>query len=410
MKESVSCIWKVSKREFDRMTSRSIYTVVILILPVFSFLFFASLLKVGLPTKMPIAIVDLDHTATSRKMCRSIDATPLSRVIEYPASEMEAMAELRKGNIFGFIVLPHNLQADIQASRQAVVSYYYHNGFLTAGGLTQSNLTLILRSLSASISIKKYEAMGKSQNYILQQVQPVQRSTHLLFNPTITYSIYLSPIIMPIMLQIFILLMTVYSIGIEIKESTSHDWLKLSDKSIIIALIGKLLPYTLVFFVVMMFQNFILYKVMNVYLNSSIATVMLASFMFVLAYQAIGILFIGLFPLMRHSLNVAAFYSILALSLCGFTFPVESMLPVVQYWANLLPVRHYMHIFQSQMLAGFEWMYSLPSFFYLSIFLLMPFIIIIRLKSALIYQRFKDEEESDDEDLLCRAMPERITN
>lgn len=264
----------------------------------------------------------------------------------------------------------------------------------------QSNLATVLRSLSAGVSISKREAIGQSKEYILSQVQPIQRSNHMLFNPTITYSVYLSTIVMPIMLQIFILLMTVYCIGIEIKERTSREWLRLSNKSIFVALTGKLLPYTVVFYIVMMFQNFLLYKVMQVPMNTSLRWLMLGSLMFVLAYQALGVLFIGVLPLMRYAINLAAFYGILALSLCGFSFPTTSMPSFVQYWSNLLPARHYMHIFQSQILTGFELRYSLPSYLYLLIFMLLPLLILNRLKSALIYQNFIENIAPAEEDAI----------
>lgn len=388
MKPILASIREVAKRETNRMSSRKLYIIVVVVLPVLSILFFCSLLKEGVPTKMPIAIVDLDQTSTSRKIARNIDVTPLSRVAEYLPSETKAMSELRTGNIYGFVILPKNLQADILASRQPTISFYYHNGFLIAGGLMQNDLTMILHTLSGGINIQKREAMGQPGNYILSQVQPVQVSLHQLFNPTASYPVYITTIILPIMLQLFILLMTVYSIGIEIKEGTSREWLRLSDKSIAIALTGKLLPYTIAFFIMMMFQNFMLYKVMGIPLHTSIGWLMASSILFVLAYQAIGVFCIGLLPMMRHSLNMAAFYGILALTLCGFSFPVEAMSPVFQYWASGFPVRHYMHIFQSQILAGFELRYSILSYLWLLLFLPLPLIIINRLKSALIYQNF----------------------
>ena len=138
----------------------------------------------------------------------------------------------------------------------------------------------------------------------------------------------------------------------------------------------------------MMFQNFILYKMMQVPMQTSLTWLMLGSLLYVLAYQAIGVFIVGLLPMIRHSLNLAAFYGILALTLCGFSFHVESMPPVFQYWASGFPVRHYMHIFQSQVLAGFELRYSIPSYLYIMLFFSLPLIIINRLKSALIYQTF----------------------
>lgn len=388
MKSIITNIRAVANREINRMSSRWLYILVVMIFPILTILFFGSLFKEGIPTKMPIAIVDLDQTAVSRKIARNIDVTPLSKVIENLQSETEAMSELRTGNIYGFVVIPKNLQADIFASRQPLISYYYQNGFLIAGGLMQNDLTLILHTLSGGINIQKREAMGQPEDYIMTQVQPIQLNTHQLFNPTANYSVYISSIVLPIMLQLFILLMTVYSIGIEIKEKTSHEWLRLADKSIFTALTGKLLPYTVIFFFVMMFQNFMLYKVMQIPMNTSLGWIMTGSLLFVMAYQAIGIFFIGLLPLMRHSLNLSAFYGILALTLCGFSFPIEAMPPVFQWWASGFPVRHYMHIFQSQILAGFELQYSIVSYLYLMLFFVLPFTIINRLKSALIYQTF----------------------
>jgi len=388
MKAIINNISRVVKREINRMTSRSLYILVALVFPVLSTLFFASLFKEGVPTQMPIAIVDLDQTAASRRIARNIEVTPVSRVTENLLSETEAMSELRSGNIYGFVVIPKNLQADILSSRQPVISYYYQNSFLNSGGLIRNNLATVLRTLSAGISIQKREAMGQQKNYALQQVQPIQLNVHLLFNPTSNYTTYVSSIAMPVMLQLFILLITVYSIGIEIKEKTSHEWLQFADKSVIAAITGKLIPYTVIFFIVMMFQNFILYKVMQVPMNCGIGWLMLASLLMILAYQAIGILCIGLFPVMRHALNMAAFYGILALSLTGFSFPVGSMLPVAQSWATLFPARQYMHIYHSQVLAGFELRYCIVSYLFLLMYLLLPVTIINRLKSALIYQNF----------------------
>ncbi len=391
MKATLINIREIAMWEVKRMSSRSLYLLVVVIFPMLCILFFVSFFKNGVPTKMPIAIVDLDHTATSRKMARSIDVTPMSRVVMNLQSETEAMSELRKGNIYGFVVLPMNLQSDILSSRQAVVSYYYQNAMLMAGGLMQNNLTTVLRTLSAGINIQKREAMGQPRESIMAQVQPVQLYMHQLFNPTSNYSVYITTIILPIMLQIFILLMTVYTIGVEIKGRTSREWLRLSDKSVVVALTGKLLPYTLVFFVVMMFQNFMLYKVLQIPIQSGIDSVMLSSLLFVLAYQAVGIFWIGLLPTLRHAVNLSGFYGILAMTLCGFSFPVEAMPPVFQYWASCFPVRHFLHIFQSQVLAGFETRYSILSYLYLGLFLLLPLTVINRLKSALIYQNFIEE-------------------
>ncbi|PKP46952.1 MAG: hypothetical protein CVT94_13010 [Bacteroidetes bacterium HGW-Bacteroidetes-11] len=396
MNTHIKALIGVSGREINRMTSRPLYLLAVVLLPLLSLLFFVSLMKEGVPVKLPIAVVDYDHSALSAKFSRTIDATPGSSVVMTPATEHEALSELRKGNIYGYVVMPHNLQSDIMNGAQPTVRFYYQNGLLIAGGLIQNDLTVTLHTLSAGVNMLKREAMGQDEVSVLAAIQPIKPDVHLLFNPETSYQVYVTTIMLPIMLQIFILMITVYSIGIEIKERTSREWLRMADKSVLIAVSGKLLPYTVIFFILTLFSNFLLFSVLMIPVNTSAGYLVLLSLMFVLAYQAIGVFFVGLLPMMRHSLNLAAFYGILALTLCGFSFPIEHMPEVFRLWAEAFPVRHYMHIFQSQILAGFDFVYAAPSYLKFLLFLLLPFVIIFRLKSALIYQNFIEKIQITD--------------
>lgn len=396
MNTHIKALIGVSGREINRMTSRPLYLLAVVLLPLLSLLFFVSLMKEGVPVKLPIAVVDYDHSALSAKFSRTIDATPGSSVVMTPATEHEALSELRKGNIYGYVVMPHNLQSDIMNGAQPTVRFYYQNGLLIAGGLIQNDLTVTLHTLSAGVNMLKREAMGQDEVSVLAAIQPIKPDVHLLFNPETSYQVYVTTIMLPIMLQIFILMITVYSIGIEIKERTSREWLRMADKSVLIAVSGKLLPYTVIFFILTLFSNFLLFSVLMIPVNTSAGYLVLLSLMFVLAYQAIGVFFVGLLPMMRHLLNLAAFYGILALTLCGFSFPIEHMPEVFRLWAEAFPVRHYMHIFQSQILAGFDFVYAAPSYLKFLLFLLLPFVIIFRLKSALIYQNFIEKIQITD--------------
>jgi ABC-2 type transport system permease protein len=396
MNTYIKALIGVTGREINRMTSRPLYFLSVVILPLLSLLFFVSLMKDGVPVKLPVAVVDYDHTALSAKFRRTIDATPGSSVVMTPATEHEALSELRKGNIYGYVVLPHNLQADIMNGTQPVVRFYYQNGLLIAGGLIQNDLTITLHTLSAGVNKQKREAMGQNEVSVYAEIQPVKPDAHLLFNPETNYPVYVTSIMLPIMLQVFILMITVYSIGIEIKERTSREWLRKAGKSVFVALTGKLLPYTVIFVILSLFSNFLLFKALMVPVNTGVVYLVLLSLLYVLAYQAIAVFFVGLLPMMRHSLNLAAFYGILALTLCGFSFPIEHIPEVFRLWAEAFPVRHYMHIFQSQILAGFDFVYAAPSYLKFMLFLLLPFVIIFRLKSALIYQNFIEQIKITD--------------
>lgn len=64
----------------------------------------------------------------------------------------------------------------------------------------------------------------------------------MIQNPWMNYNVYLSAIMIPGILILFMLLLTVYTIGKELKFEKSKVWLRLAHDNIIVALIGKLLP------------------------------------------------------------------------------------------------------------------------------------------------------------------------
>ena len=98
-----------------------------------------------------------------------------------------------------------------------------------------------------AVGLRIGEAKGYTTTQIIAQIQPIVIDTHAIGNPWLNYSIYLNNAIMPGLLQLLIFIVTVFSIGTEIKERTSRDWLNMGHGSITVSVIGKLLPHTVIF-------------------------------------------------------------------------------------------------------------------------------------------------------------------
>lgn len=71
--------------------------------------------------------------------------------------------------------------------------------------------------------------MGLDEARIKGIIQPIAMDTHLIGNPWANYGTYLLNVILPGMLQIMVLMMTVFPIGVEYKERTTREWLANSD-------------------------------------------------------------------------------------------------------------------------------------------------------------------------------------
>lgn len=74
-------LWNVAKRECRRLVSRPLYLFCMVIAPLFCYIFFTTLMDSGLPTDMPVGVVDQDMTSTTRQLVRNLDAFEQTAVI-----------------------------------------------------------------------------------------------------------------------------------------------------------------------------------------------------------------------------------------------------------------------------------------------------------------------------------------
>lgn len=342
----------------------------------------------GLPHDLPVGIVDLDNSSTSRKLIRYLDSFEQSDVTNLYHSVTEARKAVQRGDIYGYFYIPEDLTANAYSYRQPKVSFYTNNSYLIAGSLLYRDMKTISElGIGAAVRSTLY-AKGASEKQAMDFLRPIIIETHALNNPWLNYSVYLCNTLVPGVLMLLIFMVTVYSIGSEIKEGSAKKWLEMGNNSIVTSLLGKILPQTIVFFIMAFFYNAYLYGFLHFPCNSGILPMILSSFLFVLASQSCGIFMIGVLPTLRLGLSFASLWGVISFSISGFTFPVMAMHPTLQGLTNLFPLRHYFLIYVDQALNGHEAFYSWPSYLALLLFMMLPFIILKRLKGALINYKY----------------------
>lgn len=386
--ECLHRIWKVAKREVCRLTSKPIYFFCMLVAPAICVLFFLSLMRDGLPTDMPVAVVDMDGSATSRNLIRQLDAFEQTRVVARTVSFDEARREMQKGNVYGIFYIPKNFAADAVSGRQPRLSFYTNATYLIAASLLFRDMKTMSVLAGASVGLQTGLAKGFTTDQIMAQLQPIVIDTHALGNPWLNYSVYLNNTLLPGVLQLLIFLVTVFSIGTEIKYATAREWLQTGGNSLTVSLLGKLLPQTLIFTVVAFMFSAVLYGFNSFPLNSGWGPMLSALFLLVVASQAVGVFMIGVLPTLRLGLSFASLFGMLAFSIVGFSFPVLGMNPALQALSDLFPLRHYFLIYVDQALNGRDLYYSWEAYAWLAGFLILPFLIGRNLKNALFYFKY----------------------
>lgn len=381
-------LWNVMKREGKRLVSRPLYLFCMVVAPLFCYVFFTTLMDSGLPQDMPVGVVDEDLTTTSRQLARNLDAFEQTAVVAHYPNVSEARQAMQRGDIYGFYYIPEGTTAKVQAQRQPKVSFYTNNTLLIAGSLLYKDMKMMSELASGAAARSVLYAKGATEDQAMGFLQPIVIDTHPLNNPWINYSVYLNNTFTPGVLMLMIFMVTVFSIGVEIKDRTARQWLRTGNNSIWISLAGKLLPHTAVFFLMGVLYNVYLYGFLHFPCNSGIGPMLFATLCLVLASQGMGILMIGVLPTLRLGLSFASLWGVLSFSMCGLSFPAMGMHPTLQALANLFPLRHYFLIYVDQALNGYPMIYSWTNYVALLLFMMLPFLIAHRLKAALIYYKY----------------------
>ena len=162
-----TALLNVMKRELRRLVSRPLYLFCMVIAPLFCYIFFTTLMDSGLPTDMPVGVVDRDMTATSRQLVRNLDAFEQTAVVARYPDISDARIAMQKGEIYGFYYIPEGTAAKAQAQRQPKVSFYTNNTLLIAGSLLFKDMKMMSELASgAAARTALYAKGGRAGNGI----------------------------------------------------------------------------------------------------------------------------------------------------------------------------------------------------------------------------------------------------
>lgn len=380
----MKAIFHIARRELRRMATRPIYWFGMVLAPLFCYLFFTSLMSSGLPTDLPLGLVDNDRTTTSRNLARNLDAFQQTDIVQEFADVTEARKALQKNEIYGFYYIPAGTTRKAQRQEVPTVSFYTNYSYLVAGSLLYRDMRTMSELASGAASRTVLYARGVSERQAMAYLQPIVVDTHPIGNPWLNYSVYLNNTLIPGILMLFIFMVTVYSIGIEIKERTSRRWLHMAGLSMPKALTGKLLPQTCVFLLMGAVYVFYLYGYLHYPCHCGIPTMLGVMALAVLAAQGMGVLMITTLPTLRLGLSFASLWGVISFSISGMSYPVMAMHPMLQGMSLLFPLRHYFLLYVNCALDGYGLLNAWPYVAGLLAFALLPLLLLRRLKNVLL--------------------------
>lgn len=376
-------IWVIMKETVVWIATSRVCRIGFFGLPLFMSILLTTLMNNGLPTRIPAAIVDNDHSQMSRNITQQLDAMQLVSISNACESYTEAHHLMQKGEVYGYFLIPENFQQDLLSGKSPTISFYTNMAYFVPASLLYKSFKTTAVYVKAGTALSVAQQAGLDASELGGMLVPINVVNRPIGNPQLNYAIYLNNSFIPCVYQLMIMLMTIYSLGEEIKYGRSRRLLRRGDNSIVKALAGRLLPQTLIWMVMLFFTISLLYRCCGYPMHGQWGWFMLSEILFILASQGFALFVFSAIPNLRLGLSACALIGILSFSIAAFSFPLQSMYGAIGIFSYILPIRYNYLIYVDQALNGIPIYYSRLWYVAYFAFILAPLPLLCRLKKAM---------------------------
>lgn len=366
-----SPIFSVILREVERIKQNPAYRFLLFFGPLIGIGLLFFIFTQGTVKELPIAVVDRDNSTLSVKIANALNASSEAEVVLRTPNIFEAKEMLEKGVVDAIILIPYEMEKLVFQGVEAPIPVYINGTNVLKAGLIQRSVLTTIKTVSGSVQLKRLLMDGKNEQQAMSRIVPVNVQHHVLFNPFTNYAYFLNSAMLYVMLYLFVLLSSVYTLGNELKRGTGASLLDAGNKSVRLAVVGKMIPYTIIFSGFAMFINFLLYQIEGMPLKGSFLIIFAGQFITIITYQLMGLIFIGATINLRLAMSLGSAYSMMGITFSGITFPLEAMPGIARIFATLFPFTWWEKLLISQSLRGAPTKEALIYICYILLFLLV---------------------------------------
>jgi ABC-2 type transport system permease protein len=334
--------WLVFWREVGWLWRRPFLLGLTTIVPLAQMAFLSAIFSAGLATRLPIGVLDLDSSDLSRSIIRMVDATPDSAVAVRVGDLAEGRGLILSGKIHGLLMLPLNLQRDVFSGRRPEVVFFYNTQTMTTGNLTARGVNAALPAAAAGIRLALRTAEGQPLEIAQADLQPIPVQTNALFNPTLNYVYFLLTALIPSILQVIMVTASAYSVGLDVETPHRLHILRFLGGGLWPAMAGKILPYTILFMLVLGLADILLIVGLELPLHGHSGLLIIAGLLFVLSCQFLGALLALVLKPIASAVSIGTLLTAPAFGFMGIGFPRLGMNAFAHAYGALLPGTWYL--------------------------------------------------------------------
>jgi len=296
---------------------------------------------------IPLAVIDRDRTADSRRLLDAYRAADYFRLAFDVDSEDQLRELIDRGDAGAGLIIPQDFSDQLRAGGTARISFLLDGSDPSVATTALAAAELIGQSVSNRIRVERLQAAGMGSAVS----SGLEVRAQVWFNPDLVSAYFMVPALIGMILQLMTTMLTSTAIVRERERGTIEQLIVTPIRSGEL-IVGKIAPYVLI----ALFNTLEVLTVgtlwFGVPVRGSLALLLLLSGLFLTCSLGIGLFISTIAQTQQQAMMLTWFTLLPTVFLSGFFFPLAAMPPLLQAISRLIPLRYYLAIIRSILLKG----------------------------------------------------------
>jgi len=296
---------------------------------------------------LPTAIVDQDRTEASRALVVALENSETFDAQYFPAGETELSSLIDAGTVSAGVLIPSGFARGLSLpiSEPPQVQIIVDGSDPMAARAAEMSGRGVIGSYAQE---RVLETWG---NIAGQQGEVIRTDVRVWFNEELSDANYTVPSEMGFMLAMVALMIAAISIARE-RELGTFEQLMVSPIRTWELIIGKAVPAVMISYVDFLLMLGITVFIFGVPMKGSLPLLLVLALLYIFVELGWGLLISGISRTQLQALLLVMVLAMVAMVFSGYAFPVDTMPPLMQLLANLVPIKHWLLIMRDIMLKG----------------------------------------------------------
>ncbi len=342
--------------------------------PIIYALLLNSVYKSGKVVELPIVIVDRDNSPTSLQVVEMLNDNEAMNVVRVVNETTDAKTEMVDYRAAALIVIPDRFEADVLTGRYPEVMIYCNTVNLLTANYVSKGIQQTLGTFAAGAEMKGLQRRGMSGAQAFTKYEPFKQNYVKVFNETGNYFTFMWPAMLTVVLQQVILLAMAVSIAFEVEKGTFGVGIVANTKSAFVTLLVKVAPIWVISIpIILIFYCF--HVVYDAPLPTSPMNFAIISALFVMGASLFGAAVSAIIPNALKATQILMLLSAPGFIIGGYTWPMESMSPIVRFIADMLPLTPFLTAFKMLLFENATMQQVRPEIIHLLLQVIIYFVI-----------------------------------